>query len=240
MYKAIIFDLDNTLLNYDLCELDSMKRTCKDHGLFTDEPSQWESFWKTFLEHNYRYWMDFVNGGTVKSIAEVLRNSFRDTLRKDDTFHNRLTETYWRYFCAICHFEDGAKDVLARVKDRFRLGIVSNGIHEAQRKRLQAGDIGDLFHSIVVSDEVGVRKPKKEIFDIALRELALEREEVLFIGDSLSDDYHGAVNAGIDFCFYNRKNIELPLNHEPKYIIQWLPELLHVIGLEERNGVRVG
>ncbi|RED59194.1 HAD family hydrolase [Cohnella lupini] len=231
MYKAIIFDLDNTLLNYTLSELDSMKRTCSDHALFGDDETQWSSFWETFLKHNYAHWMDFVNQGSVKSIEDVLRFSFRDTLNADVALHNQLTSTYWNYFCNTCHFESGAEEVLSVVQSKYRLGIISNGISEAQKKRLAAGNIQSLFQSVVVSDEVGIRKPKKEIFDIALQELRVDYGEVLFVGDSLQDDYHGALNAGIDFCFYNRNQIELPTSITPKYSIARMQDLLSVGGL---------
>jgi putative hydrolase of the HAD superfamily len=229
MYKAIIFDLDNTLLNYTLCELDSMKRTVRDHNLFVDDVPQWDKFWEAFAQHNYRYWMDFVNLGSTKSIEDVLRNSFRDTLQLNQILHNQLTSTYWNYFCNTCHFEEGAEEVLASVKSKYQLGIISNGISEAQHKRLTTGNIIDLFRTIVVSDEVGIRKPKKEIFDIALSGLMMDHKDVLFVGDSLEDDYHGSINASIDFCFYNRKKETLSTEIKPKYVINHLQDLLQVL-----------
>jgi YjjG family noncanonical pyrimidine nucleotidase len=223
-YKAIIFDLDNTLLNYTISELDSMKRTCDDHNLFRNDVSQWDLFWSSFSQYNFHHWMDFVNGGNVKTIGDVLRFSFRDSLKLEELFHGQLSDTYWNYFCNSCVFEDGAEQLLSNVKDRYQLGIITNGISESQRKRLKAGNIHNLFQSIVISDEVGIRKPSKEIFEIALNELNVSNEEVLFVGDSLQDDYHGAMNAGIDFCFYNRKKIEVPNDFRPKYTIKSLKD----------------
>jgi FMN phosphatase YigB (HAD superfamily) len=88
-----------------------------------------------------------------------------------------------------------------------------------------------LFKSIVISDEVGIRKPKKEIFEIALQDLKLSHKEVLFVGDSLQDDYHGALNSGIDFCFYNRQSIVMPSDIKPKYAIMNLLDLVNIVGL---------
>jgi YjjG family noncanonical pyrimidine nucleotidase len=231
LYKAIIFDLDNTLLNYDQSEIDSMRRTCNAHQLFVDDDVQWSTFWQTFLEHNFRYWMDFVNGGQVKTIEDVLTNSFRDTLNRDDKLHRQLSDTYWNHFCNTCYFEEGANHVLSNVKEKYHLGIITNGISVSQRKRLKIGKIENLFQSIVISDEVGVRKPQKEIFEIALNELKVSNQEVLFIGDSLNDDYHGSMNSGIDFCYYNRKKTEIPNDIKPKYIIHDLLEILSAVGL---------
>ncbi|WP_313640316.1 HAD-IA family hydrolase [Paenibacillus sp.] len=231
MYKAIIFDLDNTLINYSTCEIEAMKRTCNDHKLFVEDTDAWYLFYEEFSGHNFRHWLNFVSGGEVKTIGEVLRYSFRDTLNLEELFHSKLSDTYWDYFCNSCYFEDGAEQILSSFKDKYDLGIISNGISEAQRKRLQAGKIYEMFRSIMISDEVGIRKPNKEIFEMALKDLQLSNHEVLFVGDSLQDDYHGAVNSEIDFCYYNRQNIEVPNNLKPNYIISSLSELVDVVGL---------
>jgi beta-phosphoglucomutase-like phosphatase (HAD superfamily) len=112
MYKAIIFDLDNTLLNFSTCETESMKRTCNDHNLFVDSVVEWDLFWGSFSEHNFRHWMDFVNGGEVKTIGDVLRFSFRDSLNLEELFHSHLSDTYWNYFCNSCFFEVFASRIL--------------------------------------------------------------------------------------------------------------------------------
>ncbi|MEC0092283.1 HAD family hydrolase [Paenibacillus macquariensis] len=231
MYKAIIFDLDNTLLNYSLSEVDSMKRTCNDHQLFIDDVMAWDVFWKDFSGYNFRYWMDYVNGGAITTMKDVLRCSFRDSLKLDESLHNKLSDTYWNYFCNTCYFEDGAEQILSILKDKYPLGIISNGLSEAQRKRLRAGNIDHVFTSLVISDEVGVRKPHKEIFDCALNDFRLNNNEVLFVGDSLQDDYQGALNSGIDFCYYNRHNMMLPEGIKPKYNISNLMDLIQVVGL---------
>jgi YjjG family noncanonical pyrimidine nucleotidase len=231
MYKAVIFDLDNTLLNFSTSETESMKRTCDDHKLFVDNVVEWNLFWGAFSEHNFRHWMSFVNGGEVKTMGEVLRFSFRDSLNLEELFHSDLSDTYWNYFCNTCFFEDGAEQLLSIFKDKYPLGIITNGISESQRKRLRAGNIDELFKSIVISDEVGIRKPKKEIFEIALSDFKLSNKEVLFVGDSLQDDYHGAMNSGIDFCFYNRQNIVISNEINPKYTIINLMDLVNVVGL---------
>ncbi|XID94862.1 YjjG family noncanonical pyrimidine nucleotidase [Paenibacillaceae bacterium WGS1546] len=232
MYQAVLFDLDNTLLNYSYSEIDCMRRTLRDHRLLYEEQDGWNAFWEAFSRHNAKHWFDFVEKrGPHRSIRDVLFRSFQDTLQLSSDDCERLSATYWDYFCHTCHFESGAEEILLRLRPRFKLGIISNGIGEAQGKRLAAGNVREIFQTVVVSDEAGVRKPRKEIFDIALQEMRLDRREVVFVGDSLTDDYAGARNAGIDFCFYNNRNAAMPGGVAPDYVIRELQELTSVIGL---------
>lgn len=230
LYRAVLFDLDHTLLDYSSSVLESMRRTCADHGLFESDPEGWEPFWRAFNEHNSRHWLDFVSGGSVKSMSDVLKFSFRDALAgTEEGLHERLSESYWHYFCGSCIYEEGAERLLSELAGEFSLGIVSNGIGEAQRGRLRAGLILDRFQAVVVSDEAGVRKPDARIFERALKELGASREQTLFIGDSLQDDYRGAVHAGLDFCYYNRRGGSLPAGVEPKYAVTRLGEIADLI-----------
>ncbi|WP_156922138.1 hypothetical protein [Cohnella thermotolerans] len=117
-----------------------MRRTCGDHGLFRDDPDGWEAFWAAFLEHNFKHWTDFAGGGNVRSMADVLKFSFSDSLLgTPEELHEQLSGTYWNYFCGTCIFEEGAERLLSVLPDSYALGIVSNGVGEAQRRRLQAG-----------------------------------------------------------------------------------------------------
>lgn len=229
LYKTIIFDLDNTLINYELCEYESMKNTLRDHKIFVDDAVGMEQFWVAYPKHSYRYWIDFVSGGKIKSIRELLVSTFRDVLDRDERLHEQLADAYWEYFCHTCIFEEGAEEMLDQLKGRYQLGIITNGISDSQGKRLQAGGIDGLFEAVIISDEVGLRKPDKGIFEIALRELNAERHEVLYVGDSVEDDLVGAMNAGIDFCFYNRKEVGVPDGMSAKFVIKELGELVSIL-----------
>jgi putative hydrolase of the HAD superfamily len=85
------------------------------------------------------------------------------------------------------------------------------------------------FDELAVSDEVGVGKPDPRIFQGILEKMGLATQEVLFVGDSLNDDYEGARCAGIDFVFYNRKRIPLEAHLRPAYTIERLDELEYIL-----------
>jgi len=229
-YRAIVFDLDNTLLNYDECESDSMRRAVRHHRLTERDGFSWDDFWNTFSKHSLFYWEQRVS--RKWGILQVLEFALRDTfgqLGEKPSLAADLARTYWEFFCNTCHFEEGAFEIVQWAQRNYKLGIVSNGIGEAQRLRLKCGRIDGLFESIVVSDEVGYWKPDPHIFYAVFERLNVKPEEVLFVGDSLRDDYGGALNAGIDFCFYNRKRQPIEEHIQPKYIINKLSQLENII-----------
>lgn len=230
MYKAVIFDLDNTLLNYSISERESMKRTVEEHEISQEEAFIWDDFWGCFQRVNMQYWNDRNKAG--HHILEVLEYSFRDTLSElklDHSASQVLAGRYWDTFCHTCHFEEFAQDLLSTLHKNYKLAIISNGIGEAQRSRLAAGEIDHYFDELIISDEVGYWKPDREIFETALNQLNINHAEALFIGDSLLDDYNGSVNAGIDFCFYNRKGLSLDKGIRPAFTIESLQEVKEIL-----------
>jgi 2-haloacid dehalogenase len=203
-----------------------MEHAVKEHGLIHRESFSWDNFWSLFSKINMHYWNERTKSGY--NIYQVLDLSFQDTLKELSLDHSDskiLSNLYWNTFCNACDFEDYAQDILSYLHGNYKLAIISNGIGEAQRGRLAAGGIDHFFDTLIISDEVGYWKPDKEIFNEALRRLNINQSEALFIGDSLTDDYIGALNAGIDFCYYNRKGNLIEEGVRPKYMIESLKKL---------------
>jgi putative hydrolase of the HAD superfamily len=89
------------------------------------------------------------------------------------------------------------KYALTRLAERFRLGVVSNGSGATQRAKLRALALEPLFDPIVISEEVGVRKPDARIFGLAVAGWKVPLENVLFVGDDPVSDIEGAKAAGL-------------------------------------------
>ena len=88
-------------------------------------------------------------------------------------------------------------EMLGRLQASFRLGIVSNGASTSQRSKIQALQLERYFDPIIISDEVGIRKPDPAIFWLAANRWSVAREHVLVVGDDENADVQGALRAGM-------------------------------------------
>ena len=139
---------------------------------------------------------------TREQVTELSLRDFLQHYELDVSRSERLAEKYWSAFCRSKALTPGALETLNHLSQNYRLGMITNGYIDSQRGRLEATGLTRYFDPILISEEVGVAKPDAAIFKMALAALQLGRDEVLYIGDSISHDYQGCLNAGIDFCHY--------------------------------------
>ncbi|MBN3881911.1 MAG: HAD-IA family hydrolase [Nostoc sp.] len=225
-YKAIIFDLDNTLLNFELCERQAILGALEDCAVSLDLNGVSETiFLQVFETYNSQYWRQ----RETFSPSELIKMSYRSTLAQLDIHTDQisnLSQSFWHIFNHSGVMEPDVNEVLTVLAHNYRLAVITNGFVSAQLPRMQAAGIGHFFEEVVVSEEIGFAKPSPEIFHHALSRLNLTAAEVIYIGDSLKHDYAGARQVKMDFCYYNRKNKNLPQEAKPKFMISELLNLL--------------
>ena len=131
-------------------------------------------------------------------------------------------------------------DVLRELSEVATLAVVTNGFDREQSRRVRESGILDFVEDVFVSEKMDSEKPNRKIFDAALRALGVEnREHVLMVGDSLSSDVQGGVNAGLDTCWYNPNHAENPGKVVPTYEISSLEELYPLV-MEPEELANVG
>ena len=125
----------------------------------------------------------------------------------------------------------GAKELLDYLRDKgFRLHICSNGFHEVQFRKLKSAGLEGFFSTIILSEDAGANKPRKEFFDYALTKTGAQRETTIMIGDHFDTDIAGAINAGLDTIFFNRWSIDpQALKRQPNYIVDKLMEIENIL-----------
>jgi putative hydrolase of the HAD superfamily len=124
----------------------------------------------------------------------------------DDELPTILTAVHMGMLRSTVEVPEHHADLLASLGRRVRLGLCSNFSHsETAFGILEASGLHVYLDAIAVSDAVGFRKPRSEIFEAVLRELDVTTEEMLHVGDNLRDDVAGACALGIRTAWVTRR-----------------------------------
>ncbi len=130
----------------------------------------------------------------------------------------------------ICTLLPGARDLIDSLSDRAKLGIITNGFEELQDVRLEKTGLKKFFEQVIISEQVGVAKPDKKIFEYALGKMNNPcKSKVLMVGDTLQSDIVGGINFGIETCWLNSHNVEIEKGIEPTYTVTSLSELQKIL-----------
>lgn len=221
-YEWLLFDLDNTLLDFNVSEHYALTKVLQSVDITFNE-----SVLKVYEKINRQCWDDFEAGKLPQAaINETRFSQFLAALNLPNKNATQLGDYYLEQLSEKSIFMDGGKELLEEQANKYHLGIITNGLKQVQRPKLIKSQLVDYFKVIVVSDEIGISKPQSAIFEHAFEKMNFPaKEKVLMIGDSLSSDIQGGINYGIDTCWYNFKEQENQSNIKPTYTINHLAEL---------------
>jgi putative hydrolase of the HAD superfamily len=206
-YSAILFDLDNTLLDFTKSEEESLHEL---YCHFFDGRLPEDVFTTEFLRINHELWKSVELG--KMSPVELKTERFSRFLDEQNLKLNPhlLAEFYEKNLGQNIYWFNGAEKLLQTLREQFLIGIVTNGLTTVQRRKYQLTGLDQWCPCYVISEEIGIAKPEKEIFEIALKQLGVTAEETLMVGDSVSSDFKGAVAMGMDFCWVSPDEHPLP------------------------------
>jgi len=224
-YKWLLFDADNTLLDFSKAARKSFDCVLTAEGI---EPTQ--EHWDSYDAINERLWGMLEKGTITKE--KIRTERFRLFLEKwsFDVDYIKVSKEYLAQLIPQSTLFDGALELLNDLKAHFLLGIVTNGLKEVQRPRLRQVGIYDLFDVVVVSDEIGSFKPNAGFFDHTFEEMEHPpKESVIIIGDNLNSDILGGMNYGIDTCWFNFNKNTNKTAIVPTYEISELKQFKSVV-----------
>ena len=227
MIKAVFWDIDNTLINFTAAERVSLGRRFSEFGMgeCTDEIAA------DYSAINMRWWEMLERGEKTKK--EILTGRFREFLAKYGGDPARAEEFDYAYESGLPEtivFFDGAPDVLNALKGRVLQVGVTNGTKFVQERKLKNSGLDKLLDAVFISEDVGYEKPDRRYFDAVFAAIGdYAPGEVMIVGDSLTSDMPGGVNAGLVTCWFNPKGktngTDLRVDHE----IRAIPEILEIL-----------
>ncbi len=224
-YRDLLFDVDNTLLDFDANEADSFR-----HMLNDLEENYSDELYAAYHKLNTELWRGIER--KEYTIEEVLNTRFSRLMKiYGREVDGRLWEnTYRTYLNRGTQEMPHVHEVLGKLKGRYRLSIITNGLRTTQEYRLRESGIGAYFDYIFISEDLGANKPSREFFDYVKRGIpGFLDSRALVIGDSLTSDIKGGYDAGLDTCWINRNCLEETENVTPTYVICDLRGLLRIL-----------
>lgn len=234
-YNCIMMDIDNTLLDFDAAERKALLETLQQFSLPCDEAAI-----SRYHEINSSLWGE-LNKGKIRRDKLVVERF--DRFVKEVGAAAKATElnrAYTEHLATHADVIPGAEEALQELAEVATMIAVSNGTESVERGRLKLSGFEKYFDDIFISEAVGVSKPNPKIFQMAMRKLGIEHsDKVLVVGDSLSADIQGGVNAGLDTCWVNMKGLENESGLTPTYEVKALSELYPIV-MEEDELQNVG
>ena len=220
-YTTLLFDLDNTLFDAATSEAAAF-----DHALRAGGVAEPQRHLPAYVKINQALWAAVERQELTPNDVQARR--FADLVEAERLHADPqvIADAFVFGMGAFGHLYPGARRVLEELATMGTLGLVTNGLSEVQRARIERLELEPLFEAIVISGEVNTAKPGTRIFNIAFEVLGWPaKTSALMIGDSLSSDIAGGTNYGIATCWYNSNGKPPPPGSQIDYSITALDQL---------------
>lgn len=227
MIKAILWDVDGTLLDFKAAEKYAIRKCFADFELGTCT----DAMLARYSEINHGYWRKLEAGLLTKQ--EVLHGRFKEFFEKEGIVCDKVTEFNEDYQVSLGDtyiYCDNGEELVRGLKDKIIQYGVTNGTEVAQCKKLKNSGLDQILDEVFISDIIGVEKPNKEFFNPVFEKLKdYKNDEIMIVGDSLTSDIQGGNNVGIVCCWYNPHNLKNDKNLRVDYEIKNLKQILDIL-----------
>lgn len=223
---TILWDVDNTLLDFNYSMRNSLKQCFRTVGLQVTE-----EMIDRYAEINEGWWKRLERGEVTK--AQLLNGRFIDFFAEfglEELDVEKFRKDYQRNLGNIYSYLDDSLTICKSLQMKLKQYVVTNGVASTQRNKLGLSGFADIMEEILVSEEIGYEKPSKEFFEYCLRQVdEKDRRKILIVGDSLTSDILGGNRAGIKTCWYNPKELPLQEGFSVDYEIGDLHQIYDIL-----------
>ncbi|MGM9589953.1 MAG: YjjG family noncanonical pyrimidine nucleotidase [Faecousia sp.] len=220
MIEFLFLDLDDTILDFHKAERLAISRTVREFGV---EPT--EDILRLYHGINKWHWEQLELGKMTRE--EVLVNRFGVLFEKlgMEIDAPACAKIYEKNLSIGHYFLPGAEEAVDSLSKKYRLFLASNGTATVQKGRMTSANLYRFFEKVFVSQEIGHNKPSKAFFDACFAAIpGFDPAKAMMVGDSLSSDIRGGINAGIATVWVNPEHKDCGDIH-PDYQIEALSQL---------------
>lgn len=210
-YKFIYFDLDDTLLDHQSAEAAGLKDVHDYFDFFKDTKP--ERLVEVYHKVNSNQWRLYSQAKVSRE--ELQRNRFELTLKElgmDESRYEEVGNYYMQAYRNHWRWISGAREAYYEIAEKYPVGILTNGFAETQRLKFEAFDLYESAKATVISEEVGVLKPHPDVFAHATEQAGVDRDDILYVGDSFNSDVEGGTQFGWNVAWYTQNG--KPQKHE--------------------------
>lgn len=200
MSKILLVDIDNTILDFNKAERMALLPILEEYNLVSEENIN------LYSKINLSYWKRFEKKEITREECVTLRWTeffLHFGLNIDG---KELHDKYFKRLREGAFYMEGAEEFLKRASKEYKIYAVTNGIADVQHNRINKIGLDKYLEKAYISEEIGFQKPEKEFFDYVLNDIHANKEDVIVLGDSLSSDIQGAINANLDYIWFDYKN----------------------------------
>lgn len=229
-YTTILWDLDQTLLDFNRAMNCAFRAVCERYKLYVDD-----DIVARYAAINQSFW-ERLELGEI-SQKEVAIGRFRTLFQELKIGHVKSEEfniAYQQELASVYFYVEGAKELVTTLRQKgYRQYIVTNGVAFTQESKVRRSGLDRLMDGVFISEHLRYPKPMKQYFDACFAALPqIKREECILVGDSLTSDMRGANNAGIAACWFNPDRKAKETEVRTDYEIHHLEELLPILEQE--------
>ena len=220
MIEFLFLDLDDTILDFHKAERIALSKTIREFGV---EPT--EDVLHLYHVINKWHWEQLELGKLTRE--EVLVNRFGVLFEKLGKAVDAVAcaRAYEQNLAIGHYFLPGAEEAVDRLSRKYRLFLASNGTASVQKGRMTSANLYRFFEKVFVSQEIGYNKPSLDYFNACFAAIpGFDKDKAMMVGDSLSSDIKGGINAGLKTVWVNPDHKDCG-NVKPDYEIEYLSQL---------------
>ena len=228
-YKNLFIDLDDTLYDFTAASRESFREA---YSMLHYERffESFERYMSLYSPYNLMLWGLYGEGKITKE--ELNRRRYSHPLECVGINDQELADTFCRESLSRIPTKSciipGAIELLEYLRPKYRIFILSNGFKELQSRKMKTAGLDKYFDALILSEDIGINKPRPELFEHALRTTGSSKEESIMIGDMFETDIAGAANIGMQQIFFNPKRLT-GLPFAPTYEVNSLLQIKEIL-----------